>query len=216
MTKTSEKNSLFHNILTVIGVILCIILVPILIINCTLLIKGYTNTDEVPSIGGIFPLIVLTDSMYPEFAGGDLIICRTAEAESIQVGDIIAYVDPDGNGTSINTHRVIAVNNDENGLTFNTKGDANNAVDRTAVPADALVGIYSGTHIVGAGNVAMFMQTTTGLIVCVVLPLMILVGYDILRRKLYEKKHSQDKDQLLAELEELRRLKAEAEAKAEK
>ncbi len=216
MNRTTEKNSLTHNILTVIGVVMCIILVPILLINCTLLVKGFVNKDEVPSIAGIFPMIVLTDSMYPEFSGGDLIICKTEEPENIQVGDIISYVDPDGNGTSINTHRVLSVNQEESGLTFTTKGDANNAVDRKAVPADALVGIYTGKYIAGAGNVAMFMQTTTGLIVCVVLPMVLLVGYDVLRRKLYEKKHAQDKDALMAELEELRRLKAQSEELAQK
>ena len=44
-----------------------------------------------------------------------------------------------------------------------------------------------------------------------VAPLLLLVGYDMLRRRLYEKANKQDTDQLLAELEELRRLKAEKE-----
>ena len=46
-----EKNSLLHHALTIVGVILCVILTPILIINCTLIIKSYTS-EEVPSIGG--------------------------------------------------------------------------------------------------------------------------------------------------------------------
>jgi len=39
--------------------------------------------------------------------------------------------------------------------------------------------------------------------------MLLLIGYDMIRRKLYEKSTKQDTDQLLAELEELRRLKAE-------
>ncbi len=212
---TDKKNSAFHNFLTVLGVVLCIILIPILIINCTLLIKGYTRKDEVPSIGGIFPMIVLTDSMYPVFSGGDLIICKDTEPEAVQVGDVITFFDPDGNGTSIVTHRVLEITEEDGGLAFRTKGDNNNTEDRVVVPAQKLVGIYTGTHIPGAGNVAMFMQTTAGLIVCVILPLVLLVGYDSLRRYLYNKKHQSDKDQLMAELEELRKLKAEMAEKEE-
>ena len=56
----------------------------------------------------------------------------------------------------------------------------------------------------------MFMQTTTGLIVCVVLPVILLVGYDIIRRRAYEKKNRTDTDALLAELEALKAEKAAA------
>ena len=59
------------------------------------------------------------------------------------------------------------------------------------------------------------MQTTTGLIVCVVLPIVLLVGYDMLRRRKYEKAQKQDTDTLLAELEALRAMKAEKEKEQE-
>ncbi len=210
-----EKASLIHKILTVIGTIICIALIPVLIINCTLLFKGYTNKDEVPGIGGYFPLIVLTDSMYPEFSGGDLIISKTVDAEDVKVGDVIAFFDPAGNGTSIVTHRVIEITTEDGKLSFLTKGDANNVSDSVPATEDDLVGMYTGIHIPGAGNIAMFMQTTTGLIVCVVLPLLLLIGYDVIRKKLYDRKHQGDKDALMAELEELRKMKAEQEKKAE-
>ena len=90
-TQEKEKSSLGHKILTGIGIILCVILIPILVINCTLIIKSYTNKDQVPSISGIFPMIILTDSMYPEFESGDLIICNTAVPEEIKVGDVICF-----------------------------------------------------------------------------------------------------------------------------
>ena len=195
-----------HKILTIVGTVLCVILIPILIINCILIVKSYTSED-VPSVGGYLPLIVLTDSMYPLIESGDLIICHTAEAEEIQVGDVIAFFDPAGNGSSIVTHRVLEVT--EEG--WRTKGDNNNTEDRLIVRPEKLVARYDGTRIAGAGNVALFMQTTPGLVCCVVLPLVVLVGYDAIRRRIYEKSNKQDTDQLLAELEELRRLKAEKE-----
>lgn len=204
-----QQSSTRHKIFTIIGTILCIILIPILIINVTLIIKSYTNTEEVPSVGGYLPLIVLTDSMYPEIESGDLIICHTIEADEVEVNDIIAFFDPAGNGTSIVTHRVVEVIEENGTYSFRTRGDNNNTEDKDLVPAENLVGEYR-TRIGGAGNVALFMQSTTGLIVCVVLPIILLVAYDVIRRRLYEKNKQDDTAALLAELEALRAEKAKA------
>ena len=199
-----ETVSVGHKILTVIGAVLCIILIPILILNCTLILKSYTNKDQVPSVGGIFPMIILTDSMEPVFSSGDLIVCHTIDAEEVQEGDIICFYDPAGNGTTTVTHRVMKVTSDENGaLAWETKGDANNAEDTTLVPAKNLVGIYQ-RRFAGVGNIAMFIQTTQGLIICVICPIILLVAYDVIRRRIYEKSKQKDTDALLAELEALR------------
>lgn len=203
-TQEKEKSSLGHKILTGIGIILCVILIPILVINCTLIIKSYTNKDQVPSISGIFPMIILTDSMYPEFESGDLIICNTAEPEEIKVGDVICFYDPEGKGTATVTHRVQEViTDDEGNLAWITKGDANNTEDLPTVPAKNLIGVYK-TRLKGLGKVAMFMQTTQGLIICVICPIILLVAYDVIRRRAYEKSKKKDTDALLAEMEALR------------
>ena len=207
-----EKTSTAHKVLTIVGTVLCVILIPILIMNITLIVKSFINKDEVPSIGGMLPLIVLTDSMYPEIESGDLIICNTAEAESIKVNDVISFFDPAGSGTSIVTHRVIEIIEKDGEKYFRTRGDNNNTEDKDPVPAKNLVGVYK-MRIAGAGHIALFMQSTSGLIVCVVLPIILLVGYDIVRRRIYEKNNKQDTDALLAELAALRAEKAE---KAEK
>ncbi len=158
-----EKATITHKILTGVGIALCVILVPILILNCTLLIKGWTNKDEVPSIWGMSPMIVLTDSMVGEeedsFNGGDLIFVRTVKPEEIKEGDVISFFDPAGNGSSVTSHRVLEIINEDGEIFFKTKGDNNNTEDKTPVPTEKLVGKYTGFRIAGAGNVAMFMQT---------------------------------------------------------
>ena len=209
--KSQEPTTLTHKILTVIGTIMCIVLVPLLISNIILIVRSYTKPDQVPSVGGITPMIVLTDSMYPEIHSGDLIFCKTVEPEDVKVGDVISFFDPAGNGTSVVTHRVVKVAEQDGELAWQTKGDANNVEDMDLVPYENLVGVYH-KRLPGAGSVAMFMQTTTGLIVCVLCPLILLVGYDIIRRRMYEKKQQADTDALLAELQAL---KAEKAAKAE-
>ena len=210
MSQQKEKTTRLHKVLTIVGTILCVILIPILVINCILIVRSYTS-EEVPSVAGTVPLIVLTDSMYPVIESGDLILCHTAAPEDIQVGDMIAYFDPAGNGSSIVTHRVLEVTEKDGQIAWRTKGDNNNTDDRLLVPADKLVAVYEGTRLAGFGNVALFMQTAPGLIVCVICPILLLVGYDMIRRRIYEKSNKQDTDQLMAELEELRRMKAEKE-----
>ena len=208
-----KKSTLKSRILTGVGIALCVILIPMLIINCILLIKGWTNKDEVPSLFGYAPMIVLTDSMVgnneDNFNGGDLIFVKTVKPEEVKKGDVISFFDPQGNGTSITSHRVVEVLKENGEISFKTKGDNNNTEDKLPVPSENLAGVYTGFKIVGAGRVAMFMQTPWGLIVCVVVPILLLIGWDAVRRARYNKKHEEDKDALLAELEELRNLKAE-------
>lgn len=206
--KTNKKKAgAAHKLGTIIGAVLCVILIPILIINVTLIIHSFAKPDEVPRIGGMFPLIVLTDSMYPDIQSGDLIICHTEEPENIRKGDVIAFFDPAGNGTSIVTHSVAEVTEINGKPAWITRGIANNTNDVMPVPADKLVGVYQ-TRIPGLGDVVMFMQTTAGLIVCVVCPIVLLIAWDIFRRKKYDKSKQADTEALLEELEELRAQKA--------
>lgn len=200
----SERGDRLHRILTAVGIVMCVILIPILIINCTLIVKSLINKDEVPSFGRSLPLIVLTDSMYPEIKSGDLIICKTVDTADIEVGDVISFYDPAGNGTSVVTHEVVEILEEDGKISFRTKGINNNTEDRLPVPAEKVIAEYADIRIPGAGNIAIFMQRTEGLILCVILPIVLFVGYDILRRRRYEKDKGEDLEALKAELEALR------------
>ena len=172
---------------TFVGTLLCILILPVVVINCTLLFKSHINRERVPNIAGTFPMVVLTDSMYPEFQAGDLIFCHTKSVSDVRPGDVIAFFDPAGNGKSIVTHRVESITTDENGsLAWVTKGDANNAKDNAVVPAKNLAGVYR-RRIQGLGNAVVFMQTSKGMMVCVVFPILLFVMYDAVRRNRYEK-----------------------------
>ncbi|MBR2915144.1 MAG: signal peptidase I [Clostridia bacterium] len=220
MNQNNKKESTAANkVLTVIGIVLCVILVPMLIVNCTLIIKSYVNTEKVPTFGGFCPMIVLTDSMNspdeePRISKGDLIICKQIEAEDVQVGDVISFFDPEGNGTSVVTHKVIEILTEDGKLSFRTKGTNNNTADTTPVPAENLVGVYK-LRIPLAGHVAIFLQTTPGLIVCIVLPIVLFVAYELIRRKKFEKAKQEDTDALLKELAALRAEKEQKEKASE-
>ena len=212
MSKVKEKKSVRYKIWMIAGMILCLLMIPIVVINCTLIFRGYTNSESVPGIGGIVPMIVLTDSMYPNIQSGDLILCHTEDAEKVQVGDVIAFLDPAGNGKTVVTHRVAEITKDENDrLAWVTKGDANNTKDPTVVPAQNLVGVYQ-RRFAKLGNFAMFMQTTQGMLLCVVCPILLLFLCDKIRRRVYENASKKETDALLAELELLRAEKRTQEA----
>lgn len=208
--KEERKLSAAHKIMTVIGIVLCVILGSILTLNCILIVKSYTNPDQVPSVGGYLPLIVMTDSMYPDIQSGDLIIGHTIEPENVKVGDVISFFDPEGNGTSIVTHRVEEIITENGMIQFRTKGIANNTDDKTLVPAANLVGVYQ-IRLASLGHVAMFMQTTQGLILCIFCPLILLVGYDMIRNRAFQKGKSDETAALLAELEALKAQQREQE-----
>ena len=213
--KTNNPKSKSQKVVSIIGIVLCVLLIPMLIVNCTLIIKSFVNKDEVPDFAGIVPLIVLTDSMYPDIKSGDLILSKTADVDDIEVGDVISFTDPAGNGTSIVTHQVIAIHVIEGETYFETQGTNNNTPDRIYVSTDDLIGEYTGVRIGGAGKVALFMQTLPGLLICVVVPILLFVGYDVLRRRKHDKANQSDVDALKAELEALKAEKAKAEAKVE-
>lgn len=211
--KKKLLNNIVQKTLTILGIILCVILVPLLIINIILIIQGAVNPDEVPGIMGYKPMMVLTESMDPKIKSGDLIIIKEIDPTSLKEGDIITFFDPAGNGHSTVTHRIeTRIEDPEKGLCFETKGDNNNIADRKYVEAEAVVGIYL-FRIPVVANIAMFMQTVPGLIICIFVPLVAFVAYDLIRRRQFEKSQKDDKDALLAELEYLRAEKAKMENK---
>lgn len=214
MQKTSEK-SILKTIGNVVSAIICVILSLILILNCTLIVKGMVKSDKVPSIFGYYPMIVLSDSMFPEIKKGDLIIGKEAKVEELKVGDTISFFDPESKTGAVVTHRITDIEVVDGQTLITTKGDANSIKDTEKVPGDKVIGIYQ-SKIPGAGKVAMFMQTTTGFIVCIAVPVVLLVGYDFItkRKKPEEKAADEEKEKLLAELEALRAEKAKLEEKS--
>ncbi len=200
---------------TIIGIVLCLILVVILAVNVTIIIKGLVNPSKVPSVFGYSPLIVLTPSMDaepdPVIKQGDLIFIKQIDVKDVKEGDVIAFFDPQSQSHGVLTHRVKMITTGEDGKpAFVTQGDANNSPDQVPAPFDNFVGIYKG-KVPGAGNVAMFLQSTPGLIVCIAIPLVLLVAFELIRRKKYENAKNKDTQALLEELEALKAKQAAAE-----
>ncbi|MDR2452985.1 MAG: signal peptidase I [Bifidobacteriaceae bacterium] len=90
----------------------------------------------VPRVVGGAALTVLTGSMQPAFAPGDMIVVKgvdNPEAE-IAIGDVIAFM-PNPDDPTLVTHRVIAKSISlAEGASYTTQGDANTAADSPILP----------------------------------------------------------------------------------
>lgn len=186
---------------TIIGIILCIILIPIIIINIILIVNTYIHPENIPGVFGMRPVIVLSGSMEPEFMSGDLIFIQDGDVEQLKEGDIICYMED----RAAVTHRIEAVTEENGAVRYTTRGDANNTDDQKQVEQSQIQGIYKGRKISGAGDAVMFMQSTTGMILFIVCPIVLLILWDIIYRRKIDKEEREERGRLEKELEELRK-----------
>lgn len=197
--KNTNVANFFKNPLNIIGIILCIVLVPILIMNLVLIVKSFADPDSVPSINGYSPLIVLTESMDPDIKAGDLIITKSIDKSDIEVGMTVSFFDPNSDSGAVVTHQIIEKVIQDGQVLYRTKGINNNIADRELVPEDNVIGEYTGTRFAGLGSIVLFAQSTWGLVICILI-IVILFGIFILSSYLGNKKRSAESaDNSLAE-----------------
>ena len=188
----------------IITAIVLIILIPILFVSCVILISSFVNPDEVPSFFGWKPFIVLSGSMQAEINPGDIAVVKEIDTDELEVGDIIAYKTDDD---IVITHRIEEVTIDEDGeKQFVTKGDNNDQVDSDVVTADQVEGIYV-FKIDNLGNLAVFIQTPTGIIACLSIPIIILIIaqiVDSVNDRKYLKEQEEKEKQMQDEIKKLK------------
>ena len=163
-----------------VGIITCILLVPMLCINMTILIRGMISPNEVPQIFGIAPMVIVTDSMNTSrsnIAGGDMIFAQDVDVQKLEVDNIILFKQ----GKSLVLHRIVEIDDSGEMRSFITKGDANNTEDSKPVLEDAVVGIYK-MRVPKLGHFVLFMRTGTGILTCVVIPLVLFFAYELFQR----------------------------------
>ncbi|MFC4405372.1 signal peptidase I [Haloarchaeobius iranensis] len=120
------------------------------------------------AVGADHSFVVLSGSMEPDIAPGDVVIVDEGSTEAIEEGDIITFVRSEGDKPV--THRVVGVEERGDTTVFTTKGDANEDVDSQPVPAGNVIGEVSVT-IPYIGHVIQFAQRPVGFVALVLLPL---------------------------------------------
>jgi len=127
--------------------------------------------------------MVKSGSMRPTLHVGDMVYVADANAEDIDVGDIISFQQQ-----SITiTHRCINVIKEDNQTFFQTKGDANEDNDTSLVSGDQLVGKVPTMKLFGwtlyakiprLGYLSLFVHTPPGFFLLVMVPGYSLIGME--------------------------------------
>lgn len=205
---------------TVVMIVLAVVLIPVLIVNLTLIIKGNINKDVPPDIFGVAPMAVTSGSMEgskkDSFKKGALVFIKLLdedEKQSLDLGDIVCFRVEESGSISYVTHRIIAFNYSEGQISaVVTQGDANTANDGS-IALENVIGKCIGS-IAGLGGFAVFLQTPVGIVVIVGIPVLCYIVYDVIRITLYNKRvkaenaAAEREGELSEKDEEIRRLRA--------
>ncbi|SDM76554.1 signal peptidase, endoplasmic reticulum-type [Halogranum gelatinilyticum] len=130
-------------------------------------------------VGAEHSFVVVSSSMAPAFHAGSAVVVNDVDPTSVDEGDVITFEAPGENfggegDVDRVTHRVVDVVEEEDGLYFQTKGDANEEVDQQLVPAENLIGrVFFAIPLIGW--VLDFGGSQTGLLALVVVPSALLV-----------------------------------------
>ena len=182
--------------------------------------------NGVPSILGIRMFSFQTESMSPTLNPGDLIFDKAVkDPTTLQKGDIITYWTVINGERVLNTHRIHEIYDGGGYLIFGTKGDNNTIADPLTVHESEVVGIYAA-KVAGVGKVFDYLQTSTGFLVVVVVPVFVFFLYylvqffrvlfeyqNVKNRIKYEQERGRNED-ILAEAQRQQQLTKDAERAA--
>ncbi len=208
-----------------------IILVSALFSFTTLVTK---QDGTLANLAGYSPVTVLSDSMNPVFASGDLILIKKCEPDTLEKGDIVTFNTIIDNQYVLNTHRIIKIDGEGSDRRYTTQGDNNEIEDQHLIASGDIVGRYV-TKVPLMGKAMEFLSSSMGFLIVIVLPMLLFLLYQIynlimialeikktsrMEVELAQQEELAQKDIQLskmqeeaqAALEEAQRLKAEAEA----
>lgn len=183
----------------VVTIIVLVILIPIIFVNGVIIADSVIHPDEVPSFFGWKPFIVLSGSMETEIMTGDLVVTKEINTSKLKEGDVIAFK-KDG---YVTTHRIESIENVDGETRYITKGDNNNVEDEGYVTEDMVEGIFK-SKITGLGNLAMFVQTPSGMVIALSIPLILLILVQVSDGRNDRKKLIQKQDDMEKELQRLK------------
>jgi len=134
---------------------------------------GLVALVTVPRAVGVTPFTVLTGSMEPALAPGDVVLSRSSAPLDVRPGDVVTFHDPSRDGELV-THRVESMRRSGAAVTFVTKGDANEVSEQWSVAADGTIG-RAVVNVPKVGHVLQRAGTREGKLLLIALPAGLLV-----------------------------------------
>lgn len=215
----------------VLNIVVNVVLVAALIVAalCTYTSFVSTSGNGVPSILGVRVFSIQTESMYPTMEPGDLIFgTGIDDMGELRPGDIITYWTVINGERVLNTHRIESIYDGDGFLIFATKGDKNPGVDALTVHESEVVAKYAGVKVGGLGKVFDYLQTSTGFLIVVVIPVFlfflfhlvqffrVLFEYQNVKNRIrYEQERGRTEDLILEQQRRTEAARAEARAQME-
>ena len=147
-----EDNRTKWDVKKIIKIILIILyqilVIMALILTMVIVLQRISANNQ--SIGGYKIFRVITGSMEPEYAVGEVVISKEVNPKDIKVGDDIVYLGRVGEyAGKIIMHNVVAIDTDENGdLIFHAKGLQSNSVEDPQIREDQIYGVVTYTSSV--------------------------------------------------------------------
>lgn len=194
----------------ILTILILLILIPILFVSGVILMNSYIHPDKVPSFFGWKPFIVLSGSMETQISVGDIVIVKEVDTSTLKKGDIIAFRNKD----IVITHRIDDIITEDGNVKYITKGDNNNTRDEGTVLPEQVEGIFI-CNVHRLGNLAIFIQTPIGMVVCLSIPiiLIIIIGVidsrkntEVINQKLNKQKEMEEEiERLKQQNEELKK-----------
>ena len=188
--ESKAKNGKVKKVLSIVGNTLIWVFVAFSLAITLMVFSAQNSGDGIPSLFGKSLVHIATDSMEDTYMVGDLVLMEKVtleEAQNLEKGQIITFrapidIDGDGNVGDINTHRIYGFI-EETGEII-TKGDNKPLPDNqsadpyTILPAD-VIGVCHEEPIKGLGNVITFLRSSTGFLICIVIPLILFFLYEL-------------------------------------
>lgn len=132
-----------------------------------------------PRLLGKPVLVVLTGSMEPAVATGDVVIESRISPLDAKVGDVVTFRDPERPDRLI-THRVRRMTASGDEVRFTTKGDANNTVESWQIPQTGGIGRVE-YRIPKLGYVVAWISGPAARLFLVIIPALLLGGFELRR-----------------------------------
>lgn len=108
----------------------------IILYNIVLLYMSYIDKFDTPSFYIYKAYVITTNSMEPELKKDDVVVIKKEKADNLKQGDIVTFKQ---NGETI-THRIVQIDDIEDGKLYITKGDNNNVQDEQGLRFDQIEG----------------------------------------------------------------------------
>jgi signal peptidase len=177
MKKLMEiKNSKAYKIVaTIAQIMFVVILVGFIIVVCL-----QRFSDNKISFFNYRMFTVISGSMEPKYKIGDVLISKEVDPSTIKVGDAVSYLGTAGDfKDKVITHEVVSIKTDEDGkYLFQTKGLANLFEDPT-ISESQIYGVVIYRSII-LSIIYRIVGTTIGFYLFIILPLLFIIGSEIL------------------------------------